>query len=83
MELEACWKPKSRVMCSGFTRWLTIIKGSAAPAVGAPPPKKELQPLPMTPLEKMLMELGPIREDGSDKFFGMENVSLRRNLPVR
>ncbi|KAJ0420067.1 ubiquitin carboxyl-terminal hydrolase creB [Aspergillus carlsbadensis] len=47
--------------------------GSAAPAVGAPPPKKELQPLPMTPLEKMLMELGPIREDGSDKFFGMEN----------
>ncbi|KAL3464677.1 hypothetical protein BJX64DRAFT_88088 [Aspergillus heterothallicus] len=27
----------------------------------------------MTPLEKMLMELGPIREDGSDKFFGMEN----------
>ncbi|KAL4881610.1 hypothetical protein BJY04DRAFT_55780 [Aspergillus karnatakaensis] len=27
----------------------------------------------MTPLEKMLIELGPIREDGSDKFFGMEN----------
>ncbi|KAL2860857.1 ubiquitin C-terminal hydrolase CreB [Aspergillus lucknowensis] len=47
--------------------------GSTAPAVGVAPPKKELQPLPMTPLEKMLMELGPIREDGSDKFFGMEN----------
>ncbi|PTU18433.1 hypothetical protein P175DRAFT_0495814 [Aspergillus ochraceoroseus IBT 24754] len=27
----------------------------------------------MTPLEKMLQEMGPIREDGSDKFFGMEN----------
>ncbi|KAL4772970.1 ubiquitin carboxyl-terminal hydrolase creB [Aspergillus nidulans var. acristatus] len=47
--------------------------GSAAPSVGAPPPKKEPQPLPMTPLEKMLTELGPIRGDGSDKFYGMEN----------
>ncbi|KAL4989153.1 ubiquitin carboxyl-terminal hydrolase creB [Aspergillus falconensis] len=47
--------------------------GSAAPSVGVPPPKKELQPLPMTPLEKMLTELGPIRGDGSDKFYGMEN----------
>jgi ubiquitin carboxyl-terminal hydrolase 9/13 len=27
-----------------------------------------------TPLEKMLMNAGPIRNDGSDKFFGMENV---------
>ncbi|KAL5000580.1 ubiquitin carboxyl-terminal hydrolase creB [Aspergillus recurvatus] len=27
----------------------------------------------MTPLEKMLTELGPIRGDGSDKFYGMEN----------
>ncbi|KAL4814794.1 ubiquitin carboxyl-terminal hydrolase creB [Aspergillus spinulosporus] len=47
--------------------------GSAAPSVGATPPKKEPQPLPMTPLEKMLTELGPIRGDGSDKFYGMEN----------
>jgi hypothetical protein len=31
----------------------------------------------MTPLEKMLQDMGSIREDGSDKFFGMENVSLR------
>ncbi|KAL2820233.1 hypothetical protein BDW59DRAFT_174572 [Aspergillus cavernicola] len=27
----------------------------------------------------MLMDLGPIREDGSDKFFGMENVSITRS----
>jgi ubiquitin carboxyl-terminal hydrolase 9/13 len=27
-----------------------------------------------TPLEKMLKNAGPIRPDGSDKFFGMENV---------
>ena len=30
----------------------------------------------MTPLEKMLQDMGSVREDGSDKFFGMENVSL-------
>lgn len=28
----------------------------------------------MSPLEKRLQDLGPIRGDGSDKFFGMENV---------
>jgi len=27
-----------------------------------------------TPLEKMLKNAGPIRPDGRDKFFGMENV---------
>jgi ubiquitin carboxyl-terminal hydrolase 9/13 len=27
----------------------------------------------MTPLEKMLLDSGPVRGDGSDKFFGMEN----------
>lgn len=30
----------------------------------------------MTPLEKLLLDMGPIRGDGSDKFYGMENVSL-------
>ena len=30
--------------------------------------------LELTPLEKMLKNAGPIRLDGSDKFFGMENV---------
>lgn len=30
----------------------------------------------MTPLEKKLQDMGPIREDGSDKFFGMENPSV-------
>jgi ubiquitin carboxyl-terminal hydrolase 9/13 len=29
----------------------------------------------MTPLEKMLRDSGQVRIDGSDKFFGMENVS--------
>lgn len=38
----------------------------------------------MTPLEKMLQDMGSIREDGSDKFFAMENVSLRlKHLALR
>ncbi|KAL4913368.1 hypothetical protein BDW62DRAFT_192665 [Aspergillus aurantiobrunneus] len=56
-----------------FLKSLRKDVGSGAPSAGVPPPKKEPQPLPMTPLEKMLTELGPIRNDGSDKFFGMEN----------
>ncbi|KAG2418200.1 ubiquitin carboxyl-terminal hydrolase 12 [Aspergillus terreus] len=47
--------------------------GATAPSVGATPAKKEPPPPPMTPLEKMLQDMGAIREDGSDKFFGMEN----------
>ncbi|PKY07474.1 putative ubiquitin carboxyl-terminal hydrolase creB [Aspergillus campestris IBT 28561] len=46
---------------------------STPAATGASPPKKEVQPPPMTPLEKMLQDSSAIREDGSDKFFGMEN----------
>lgn len=34
----------------------------------------------MTPLEKMLVNAGPIRPDGADKFFGLENVSLMITL---
>lgn len=45
---------------------------------GSSPAKKDPnQPLP-TPLEKLLQDAGPVRSDGSDKFFGMENVSIPR-----
>jgi hypothetical protein len=64
------------IIMGSFLKSFRKDVGSAAPSVGAPPPKKEPQPLPMTPLEKMLTELGPIRGDGSDKFYGMENVSV-------
>jgi hypothetical protein len=36
--------------------------------------KKEEPPPEQTPLEKMLLNAGPIRDDGTDKFFGLENV---------
>ncbi|CAK7201069.1 hypothetical protein SEUCBS139899_003770 [Sporothrix eucalyptigena] len=35
--------------------------------------KKDEPPLEVTPLEKMLVNAGPIRDDGTDKFFGLEN----------
>lgn len=53
-----------------------FVQGPPTPSVGATPAKKEPPVPPVTPLEKMLQDMGAIREDGSDKFFGMENVSL-------
>ncbi|KAK1988760.1 ubiquitin carboxyl-terminal hydrolase [Colletotrichum cereale] len=40
----------------------------------APSKKVKEEPTPeLTPLEKMLQNAGPLREDGTDKFFGLEN----------
>ncbi|KIW83523.1 hypothetical protein Z517_02768 [Fonsecaea pedrosoi CBS 271.37] len=48
-------------------------QNASSPAVGASTAKKDANaPLP-TPLERMLANAGPLRNDGSDKFFGMEN----------
>lgn len=53
------------------------IQNSTTTSVAAPTSKgkKDVEPEPeITPLVKMLQTAGPIRNDGSDKFFGMENV---------
>jgi hypothetical protein len=57
------------------------LKGaSAAQAAINAPAKKDLTAQGPTPLEKHLKDLtGPSRPDGSDKFFGFENVSLPRS----
>ncbi|KAF8853340.1 cysteine proteinase [Acephala macrosclerotiorum] len=50
--------------------------GTTSPNASAPSHKhkKDVEPEPeITPLMKMLQNAGPIRNDGSDKFFGMEN----------
>ncbi|KAJ5168154.1 ubiquitin carboxyl-terminal hydrolase creB [Penicillium canariense] len=39
----------------------------------ATPPKKDPQMPQISPLEKRLQDMGPLRGDGSDKFYGMEN----------
>ncbi|KAJ5109137.1 hypothetical protein N7456_005812 [Penicillium angulare] len=43
------------------------------PSPAPPNPKKDPQTPQISPLEKRLQDMGPIRVDGSDKFFGMEN----------
>lgn len=36
----------------------------------------------ITPLEKMLQNAGPVRADGTDKFFGLENVRRKFVSPL-
>ncbi|KAJ5482799.1 ubiquitin carboxyl-terminal hydrolase creB [Penicillium diatomitis] len=50
-------------------------RGNGAPTnpSPAPAPKKDAQTPQISPLEKRLQDMGPLRGDGSDKFFGMEN----------
>ncbi|CAG8022308.1 unnamed protein product [Penicillium olsonii] len=49
-----------------------VPRTASNPPAAAPPVKKDLAPQ-ISPLEKRLQDLGAIRGDGSDKFFGMEN----------
>ncbi|KAF2459981.1 hypothetical protein BDY21DRAFT_281268 [Lineolata rhizophorae] len=58
--------------------FLNRLKGSATPsspgaASAVAPVKKDPHAPQPTPLEKLLLDAGPIRPDGSDKFFGFEN----------
>ncbi|KAJ5544664.1 Peptidase C19 ubiquitin carboxyl-terminal hydrolase 2 [Penicillium sp. DV-2018c] len=47
--------------------------GASNSPTTAPPVKKDLQTPQISPLEKRLQDMGAIRSDGSDKFYGMEN----------
>lgn len=60
-----------------MSQWLPLTErqGPASPASSAPPAKKDPNAPQLTPLEKMLADAGPARGDGSDKFFGFENVT--------
>jgi len=60
--------------------WLTLValQGALQNAVTAPPKQKaDSQP----PALQTLMGGGPPRPDGSDRFFGMENIVGVRNEP--
>ncbi|KAF2808536.1 cysteine proteinase [Mytilinidion resinicola] len=58
-------------MTSFFNRF--VPKQPASPASASTPTKKDPNAPQPTPLEKLLADAGPIRDDGSDKFFGFEN----------
>ncbi|KAK2600230.1 hypothetical protein QQS21_005026 [Conoideocrella luteorostrata] len=58
--------------------FLTKIKSASSaspnqPSKDAQAKKKDEVVFEVTPLEKMLHNAGPLREDGSDRFFGFEN----------
>ncbi|CAN8099423.1 unnamed protein product [Discula destructiva] len=60
---------------SGFMKKLRSASTGAATVTKDPTlkTKKDEPPVEKTPLEKMLQNAGPVRADGSDKFFGLEN----------
>ncbi|KAK0515551.1 hypothetical protein JMJ35_001585 [Cladonia borealis] len=66
-------------MASFFNR-MRSSAGTSSPSTGSPSTKKDPNALQITPLEKYLQDVppGPLREDGSDKFWGLENVSWVR-----
>ncbi|KAH8732932.1 hypothetical protein GQ44DRAFT_766008 [Phaeosphaeriaceae sp. PMI808] len=59
-------------MTSFFGR-LKSGNAPTSPAAGTTPIKKDPNAPEPTPLEKLLVNAGPLRGDGSDKFFGFEN----------
>ncbi|KAI1642435.1 cysteine proteinase [Daldinia loculata] len=60
-------------MASFLNKWKTSGAAASSSAGKDGPKKKEETPLEVTPLERMLQNAGAPRQDGSDKFFGMEN----------
>ncbi|KAL8830510.1 MAG: hypothetical protein Q9191_001383 [Dirinaria sp. TL-2023a] len=49
------------------------MRSGAGASSPNPSTKKDPNAVPLTPLEKMLLDAGPLRDDGSDKFWGLEN----------
>ncbi|KAI8280107.1 putative ubiquitin carboxyl-terminal hydrolase creB [Colletotrichum sp. SAR11_240] len=63
-------------MAGFFNKLKNAGNTTTSPATKDAPSKKagKEEPAPeLTPLEKMLQKAGPLREDGTDKFFGLEN----------
>ncbi|KAF3897926.1 Ubiquitin carboxyl-terminal hydrolase [Trichophyton interdigitale] len=61
-------------MSSFFGKFRGNGANSTSSANGTAASKKDSAPLPKTPLQKLLSDAGPLKSDGSDKFFGMENA---------
>ncbi|KAI1637940.1 hypothetical protein F4809DRAFT_284816 [Biscogniauxia mediterranea] len=60
-------------MGSFLNKWKPGSAAASSPSSKDAQKKKDEPALELTPLEKMLQNAGPLRQDGSDKFFGMEN----------
>lgn len=65
------------------TDWLRHHQPPASPSTAVAPAKKDPNAPQPTPLEKLLAaDTAPIRSDGSDKFFGYENVRQLHPPPL-
>jgi ubiquitin carboxyl-terminal hydrolase 9/13 len=61
-------------MASFFNKIKSAGTASSNPSVKeASAKKKDELALELTPLEKMLQNAGPLRDDGSGRFYGFEN----------
>ncbi|KAI5867075.1 cysteine proteinase [Durotheca rogersii] len=60
-------------MASFLNKWKAGAASATSPAGKDAQKKKDEAAPEVTPLEKMLQNAGALRQDGSDKFFGMEN----------
>ncbi|KAL8721561.1 MAG: hypothetical protein Q9225_001769 [Loekoesia sp. 1 TL-2023] len=65
-----------------FKKWTLTLgrKQASNPSGGSSASKRDPNATPLTPLEKHLLDAGPVRNDGSDKFFGMENRSPMESI---
>ncbi|KAL7628749.1 hypothetical protein AAE478_000264 [Parahypoxylon ruwenzoriense] len=61
-------------MASFLNKWKSGAASASAPTSKEAQKKKDDATPDVTPLERMLQNTGALRQDGSDKFFGMENV---------
>lgn len=66
----------TKAPASSSVKLITWVRqGMSGVGSNISPKNKKEEPAPdLTPLEKLLQNAGPIRDDGRDKFFGLENV---------
>ena len=62
----------------------TLLIIVVANQIGSPSnsTNKNQPPTQLTPLEKLLQDAPPLKDDGRDRFFGLENVSIQDTLLV-
>ncbi|KAL9102611.1 MAG: hypothetical protein Q9163_002255 [Psora crenata] len=59
-----------------------LMQGTSSTSPGSITSKRDFNAHHLNPLERHLLDAGPLREDGSDKFWGLENC-LYYSVPFR
>ncbi|KAL8714773.1 MAG: hypothetical protein Q9220_001286 [cf. Caloplaca sp. 1 TL-2023] len=85
MALGVFWNPSFGSLLASCINALALIfrtKQASSPSSASSTAKKDPNAPPLTPLERLTLDPGPVRVDGSDKFYGMENC-LYYSVPFR